>query len=311
MRKVIGLGETVFDIIFKNGQPLHATPGGSTYNSMISLGRAGIPAEFISETGDDKVGRQIIDFLESNGVSGKHICIHKNQKSALSLAFLNECNDAEYVFYKEHDKDRLDFQTPEICPDDVILFGSYYSINPIVRNQVKPFLEYAKHHGAILYYDVNFRSSHKAEALELLPNIRENLELADIVRGSNEDFNVLYGLSCLDDVYHKEIQPFSDILIYTKGAEPAELITSKGLYKKYPASPVQSVSTIGAGDSFNAGFVCGLIREGITRNAIIHGLAESQWDKLFSYAQQFSTNVCQSLYNYIDKDFINHMKYEK
>ena len=94
MRNVFGIGETVFDIIFRNGQPVGATPGGSTYNSMISLGRAGVHAAFISETGDDRVGRQIIEFLEQNGVSGRNVFIHRGQKSALSLAFLNDQNDA-------------------------------------------------------------------------------------------------------------------------------------------------------------------------------------------------------------------------
>ena len=39
MRKVIGLGETVLDIIFKDDQPVAAVPGGSTFNCLISLGR--------------------------------------------------------------------------------------------------------------------------------------------------------------------------------------------------------------------------------------------------------------------------------
>ena len=79
MRKVIGIGETVFDIIFRNDHPVSATPGGSTYNSIGSIGRAGIPAEFISETGDDRVGRKIMSFLEENGVSSKGIFVHKGQ----------------------------------------------------------------------------------------------------------------------------------------------------------------------------------------------------------------------------------------
>ena len=39
MRKVIGIGETVLDIIFKDSQPIGAFPGGSTFNGLISLGR--------------------------------------------------------------------------------------------------------------------------------------------------------------------------------------------------------------------------------------------------------------------------------
>ena len=64
-RKVIGIGETVFDIIFKNTQPISAVPGGSTFNALISLARAGISATFISETGNDRIGQQILQFLRS------------------------------------------------------------------------------------------------------------------------------------------------------------------------------------------------------------------------------------------------------
>ena len=67
MRKVIGIGETVLDIIFKGDQPVHAVPGGSTFNAIISLSRSGVKTSFISETGNDRVGRMIIQFLKDNG----------------------------------------------------------------------------------------------------------------------------------------------------------------------------------------------------------------------------------------------------
>ena len=64
MRKVIGIGETVLDIIFRDCQPIGAVPGGSVFNALISLGRSGIKASFISETGNDRVGQGIIGFLK-------------------------------------------------------------------------------------------------------------------------------------------------------------------------------------------------------------------------------------------------------
>jgi len=63
MRKVIGIGETVLDIIFKNEQPIGAYPGGSTYNAIVSMGRSGVPATFISEAGNDRVGERVVAFL--------------------------------------------------------------------------------------------------------------------------------------------------------------------------------------------------------------------------------------------------------
>ena len=48
MRKVIGVGETVLDIVFKHEQPIGALPGGSVFNTIVSLGRVGADATFIS-----------------------------------------------------------------------------------------------------------------------------------------------------------------------------------------------------------------------------------------------------------------------
>ena len=67
MRKVIGIGETIFDIIFKNEQPTAAVPGGSTFNGLISLGRMGQNVTMITETGNDRVGKTIKAFMEENG----------------------------------------------------------------------------------------------------------------------------------------------------------------------------------------------------------------------------------------------------
>lgn len=308
MRKAIGIGETVLDIIFKNNQPIQAVPGGSAFNSAISLGRAGVPTMFISEAGNDRLGRQVIDYLEQNGVDASRVCVFPESKSPLSLAFLDDQNNAEYLFYKDHPHDKLDFAYPEINRDDVVLFGSFFAINPVVRPQVQGFLEYARRQGAILYYDVNFRASHRNDLVKVMPNLLENFELTDILRGSNEDFEVMYGKRDADTVYRSEISFYTKKFIYTCGAEPTQLRADGGLCKAYPVIPVETVSTIGAGDNFNAGFVYALIRYNITRSDIEAGLSEQQWDQLIACAQAFSANCCCSLNNCIDHDFAQKMK---
>lgn len=308
MRKVIGIGETVLDIIFRNEQPIMAVPGGSVFNSLVSLGRSGIETAFISETGNDRVGRHIIKFMQENGVDASCVCVYPSSKSPISLAFLNEQNDAEYIFYKDHPNDRLDFSYPQVNRDDVVMFGSYYAVNPVIRPQVQGFLDYAKSRGAILYYDVNFRASHKDEVMKLTPNILENLELADIVRGSSEDFEVMFRKTDCDQIYRSQIAFYTKKFICTQGAKPVELRADGGLKKQYPVEKTETVSTIGAGDNFNAGFVFGLLKYGITRDTIDQSLSEEQWDNVIHCAQQFSTDVCKSVENYISKEFGLEMK---
>lgn len=308
MRKVIGIGETVLDIIFRNEEPVGAIPGGSTFNAMISLGRSGIQATFISETGNDRVGRKILNFLEENHVDSSNVNVYPESKSPLSLAFLNDNNDAEYLFYKDHPRDRLDFSYPEVNEDDVVVFGSYYALNPVIRPQVLGFLQYAHQRGAILYYDVNFRASHQHEVMKLTANFLENLELADVVRGSHEDFDVMFHSKDADVVYRSQISFYCKKFIYTQGRLPLVLRAEDGFRKEYPVSAIDVVSTIGAGDNFNAGFVYGIIKHGITRAMVTDGLTEAQWDQLISCAQAFSADCCKSINNYVSTEFGDKMK---
>ena len=127
MRKVIGIGETVLDIIFRDEKPISALPGGSTFNAIISLGRSGVKASMISETGNDRIGQNIIKFMESNGIDASYVNVYPESKSPLSLAFLNDHNDADYIFYKDHPHDRIDYVYPEVNADDIVLFGSFRS----------------------------------------------------------------------------------------------------------------------------------------------------------------------------------------
>ena len=310
MRKVIGIGETILDVIFKNDQPIGAVPGGSVFNGVISLGRAGVNASFISETGNDRIGRKIIKFMEDNHVDASNISVYPEAKSPVSLAFLNDQNDAEYIFYKDHPHDRLDFIFPEIQPDDIVMYGSFYAVNPVIRPQMFAFLEHAHRQGAILYYDVNFRASHANEVMKVTPNILENLEFADIVRGSKEDFEVMYNKSDADIVYRSQISFYCKSFIYTQGAEPLVLKSLGGLSKEYPVSQTETVSTIGAGDNFNAGFVFGLVKYGITREMLETGVSEELWDQVIDEAQQFAANVCKSINNSVDQTFADGKKRE-
>ena len=98
----------------------------------------------------------------------------------------------------------MDFAYPDIQKDDIVVFGSFYAVNPALRPQVSGLLEYARQRGAIIYYDVNFRKAHQADVMKVTPNLIDNLEYADIVRGSKEDFEVLYKKDSAERVYRAE-----------------------------------------------------------------------------------------------------------
>lgn len=301
MRQVIGIGETILDIIFQDNRPHVAVPGGSTFNSMVSLSRIGIPVSFTSELGEDRVGKMICDFMKSNGMTTDFMDCSPDMKSPVSLAFLSEDKDAEYLFYTQHPSKRLNGHLPMIHPDDILIFGSYYALNPVMRERVTEIVEYAKAQRAIIYYDLNFRKAHAHEAIQLRPTVMDNYEFADIVRGSDEDFLNLYRKSDTDDIYRNEVKFYCKRLITTHGKDGVNLYTEEGKIH-YDVQPLTPVSTIGAGDNFNAGIVYGLIKYGIGYHDLSR-LSEMVWSKIIRCGMEFAADVCGSFSNYVSPEF--------
>lgn len=301
MRKVFGIGETILDIIFRNDQPQKAVPGGSVFNGLISLGRLNVPVSFISELGNDWVGDMIRDFMEDNHITTEFVDRFPDGKSPISLAFLDDDKNANYIFYKDYPAQRLEVPLPKIEKDDIFVFGSYYSLNPVLRTRMVEFLQYAQERKAIIYYDPNFRKAHAHEAIRLMPTVLENLEFADIVRGSDEDFQNLYGKSDAQEVYKEHIQFYCDRFLTTHGANGVNLHT-RNFTRHFDSPQIQPLSTIGAGDNFNAGIIYGLLKYDV-RHADLPSLDQDTWEKIIRCGMDLASEVCQSYDNYISKEF--------
>lgn len=301
MRKVIGIGETILDIIFKNNQPWAAVPGGSVFNSIISLSRMGIKVDFVSEVGKDHVGEMIQHYMIDNDVSPQYLDVYAEIKSPISLAFLNDNNDAQYSFYKQYPECRLMVELPEVEENDVVLLGSFYAVDPSLRHKVVELLQKAKDNKAIVMYDLNYRSPHKNDVMKVAPHILENLEYADIVRGSEEDFMCLYELNDVEKIYKDKISFYCKNFVYTAGAKDVRLLTGN-FSKAYAVPLLDPVSTVGAGDNFNAGIVYGLMKLDIKHDDL-PSLSEDQWNQLIEYGMKFSAEVCLSTDNSVPKNF--------
>ena len=308
MRKVIGIGETVLDIIFKDNQPVGAVPGGSVFNAMVSLGRCRVDATMLTETGNDRIGDNVIQFLHDNGVCADYVQRFSHGQSPVSLAFLDEENNAQYMAYKDSMVEWQDMNIPEIHADDIVLIGSYHALDPVVRPILTALLDKARDAGAIIYYDINFRPSHSTDVMKVTPNLLDNLEYADIVRGSREDFEVLFRKNNPTVIYKSEISFYCQHFICTQGTDPTVVMDGKDTVIEYPVERINTVSTIGAGDNFNAGFIYSLLHQGITRNQLEQGLTRQQWDSLIGVALEFAADSCKTIYNYVSANFGKSMQ---
>lgn len=298
-RKVVGVGETILDILFRGGQPVAAVPGGSSYNGIISVGRAGVPCTFVGYSGADVVGKQTVDFLRSNGVGTEHFQLRQGEKTAISLAFLAENGDATYSFYKEPPHLSGDWTLPTLTHGDVLLYGSYYAACTGMRPLITQLLERAAQSGAIVYYDLNFRRNHRHELDSLMPAILQNFRQSTIVRGSADDFDVMFSSRDAGYIYNVYISRYCPYFICTAGAEQITVCTPMGSYDFQVPPITDVVSTVGAGDSFNAGFSCALIWENIMLEDL-PSLGRDVWQSLIATACRFAAETCRSTENYIN-----------
>lgn len=305
MRKVYTIGETVFDIIFKNTKPVEGKAGGAMLNTAVSLGKAGIPVALIGDCANDSVGRIILDFLKANRVSTDYITLYDQAKSRLALAFLDNDNNAEYSFYKLDSKEKVKFSFPETRKDDIVLFGSFQAIKKDIRTDLVRFLKKARSNKSIIIYDPNFRKSHLGVLNEALPYIEENTRLAHIVKGSDEDFRYIFNVRTAATTFDKLSSLGSNVLIYTRNKNGVDLHTP-GINKHFAVPVINPVSTIGAGDSFSAGLIYALLKNGVTFNDI-DSVKTAAWDKIIPAAIDFATDVCMNYDNYISDRFVKSL----
>jgi fructokinase len=305
MRKIYGIGETVFDIIFKNGQPQAAKAGGAMLNSTVSLGRIGLPVFFISEYASDNVGQIIDSFLTENGVGTSYVDHYKEGKTKLALAFLNERNDASYTFYQDYPEKRLSIDFPVIVKDDIILCGSIYSITGEIRKKFMDLITKAKENGAIVIYDPNFRPTHSSDLETLKPMIIENMKAAKLIRGSNEDFKNIYGADTPDEAWNV-VKNYCSCMVYTANSEGVYVRTIS-YSGKFAVKTIKPISTIGAGDNFNAGMMAAIYLNKISVDQL-DKMGEKEWSKVISLGVEFATNVCLSYENYVSLEFAEELK---
>ena len=307
MRKIYTIGETLYDIIFQNKRPIASKPGGAMLNTSVTLGRLRLTVNVRSEHGNDPVGTEIKTLLEENHVQTDHIYRYHDGQRAISLAFRDKDNNASYTFYKSYPAERLNIRIPEFRKDDIVIFGSFFALNSEVRDKLLYLLEKAKEQGSIILYDPNFRSTHQDELSSLKPVILQNMSFADIVRGSDEDFKNIFGADTAKQAYDA-IRQHCPALVYTVSSRFVSIQTST-ITAKFGVPEITTISTIGAGDNFNAGIIYGLLRYNVKKDDLAM-LTVDDWKKIQEKAVAFAANVCQSYDNYISREFADRIRSE-
>lgn len=294
---IYALGETTFDILFKDNRPIDSKVGGSVLNTAVSLGRLGVPVKMVAACGTDDIGSLTCRFLTENNIDASLLTVYKGT-SRVALAFLDVRNDAHYTFYNGQNYDNKSLNFPREAKNGLVLFGSSFGIKSEIRQELREYLKRVHLNNNIVYYDPNIRQPQLNGNKNAKDWIIENIKLSDIIKGSNDDFLLLFGTDIAQETYKKikSINP-NAILISTANKDGVDIFTPT-FNEHYHVPQINPISTIGAGDTFSAGIIYGLHLADVNKISL-HFLHKDKWDKAVEYAIKFSTEVCLSYENYI------------
>ncbi|ALV45212.1 ribokinase [Arthrobacter alpinus] len=251
---VVVVGESLTDVVISSdGTSEH--PGGSPSNVAYGLGRLGVATGLLTALGNDERGATIEAHLRSAGVTLLPGSYSQNRTSS-ATATLAEDGSANYNFDVIWDVDPVD---PASVPK-VLHTGSIATFLQPGADAVKTLLQQYRHDCTITY-DPNIRPALLGSHAETLSTFEELIDLTDIVKLSDEDASWLYPRKNLDEISTHLLGLGAGLAVITQGSQGSLLATPE---TRLTIPSVESVvaDTIGAGDSYMAALIMGLLSRG-------------------------------------------------
>jgi len=253
--KIVGIGELLWDVL-PQGKQL----GGAPCNFAFHACQVGFDAYIVSTTGMDKDGEEIAQVLNQLEMDKSFVQTTSRYPTGTVTVKLDQAGIPEYTIHENVAWDHIVWgKNLEILAGDIhaVCFGSLAQRNLISKDTIWKFLE-ATRKECLRIFDINLRQSFYTEEI-----IVRSLEYANILKLNEDELPVVgayLGLEGKDeDLLNQIMDRFQlQLIAYTKGGLGSLLITRHE--RSYCEVPViEVVDTVGAGDSFTAILVAGVL----------------------------------------------------
>ena len=192
MRKIISIGESCLEVLFRGEVPVKSYPGGELLNASACMGSDGVTVDYVSEVARDRVGDIVSGFLESHGVNVRSIDRYTEGTTPVNLLFMHDDGSVDTVRYGRYPDSSFDVVWPRIDPDDIVIFGGYYSLDPRVRTRLFDIVKYAAERKAVIVYMPGFERDRAPRITRVMPSILENFEVASLVVTFDGDMPAIF-----------------------------------------------------------------------------------------------------------------------
>ena len=255
MRKkvIVGIGEILWDML-PSGKALGGAPANFAYHAL----RLGEEGWAVSAIGDDELGHEIMEIVESKGL-GNIIAVTEKPTGTVEVE-LDDRGVPTYNIMEDVAWDNIPF-TSEMEAlagrADAVCFGSLVQ-RMGSRDSVLAFVR-AMRPNALKVFDINLRQHYYSREV-----VEESLRLSDILKINDEEIRIVADMFGLGDddaaACRALIAAYGlKLVILTRGADGSEVITAEEVIPQ-AVGHVDVVDTVGAGDAFTAAFVVAYLR---------------------------------------------------
>jgi len=274
---VIVIGELNVDIILNEiesfpvigkeiiANTMSVTLGSSSAIFASNLSSLGANVAFIGKIGEDNFAQVVIDALESKQVDTNHI-IKSSSLSTGATIVLNFGQDRAMVTYPGAMNDLRfeDIDFTFLSEARHLHFSSFF-IQPGIRNNITAVFRRAKESGLTTSFDPQWDPEEKWD----LP-LEELLPYVDVFLPNNQEFKFLTQSKTIEKGIQK-LQKFAHYIVIKNGSDGVMAWDGTDLIFQPAFKNDQVVDCIGAGDSFNAGFIKDFINKSPLKNCLESG----------------------------------------
>lgn len=254
--RMVSLGEVLWDVF-----PDETRFGGAPANFACHAASHGAAVTMVSRVGVDTLGDQAMAELQAHGVAVHHLQRDTVRFTGTVFVQLDDRGVPSYEIRENVAWDHLEWTSdmPDLAVQaHAVYFGTLGQRNECSRQTIRQFIA-AVPSSALRVYDVNLRAPYFSEGL-----IKDSLSLANVLKLSDEELDLVTAMAGISGDVMTRLTALREryglkLVALTRGAQGALLLTENGI-SDFSGITTDVKDTVGAGDSYTATMVTGLLR---------------------------------------------------
>lgn len=244
--------------------------GGSPANIAIGMARLGLSVAFVGKVADDQMGRFITGYLQRNGIATDNVLVDRTGAvTGLAFTEIKSPTDCSILMYRDNVADLLlrpeEVREETIAASKTVLISGTALARSPSREAVFQALDYARRHGCVIAFDLDYRPYTWTSPEETAVYYNLAAEKCDILLGTREEFDLMERFESNPQrsdriTAGKWFDYAAKIVAIKHGKDGSVAYTRDGASHRAPSFPAKVVKTFGAGDSYAAAFLYGLMQ---------------------------------------------------